>query len=166
MLNYRVGPRRLAHLDSEWINQRFKSYQDKRSLEEQHRRWEAKAHDSFQSYFDKLLKRIEEDVKTYNEKFAAFEECAVKFSPVGNAGCRVDGRKISVKVLKQPGSCIITIEYETNQADKSNTHIEVAPDENGSITYKDSDGKALATSRDPANPGGASQMILDEVFCS
>ncbi|MGD1097972.1 MAG: hypothetical protein ABSB35_39040, partial [Bryobacteraceae bacterium] len=157
VLNYEVESRRRVHMDSEWIDQRLKSYQDKRSIEDQQRRWETKAHDAFKTYFEQLVKRIEEDVKIYNEKFAAYEDCAVTFRPIGSVGCSVQGKEISVKIMKQDESCVIAVEYETNQAKKTNTHFEVGPDERGSVTYKDSSGNVLTNSRDPANPGEPSR---------
>jgi len=163
VINFEMGHRVPTSMGTEWINERFKRYQDRIRKEAQERQWVENATAKYASLFDRLKNQVGIDIENYNRLFASNrEECRALFSETPD-GFRVEVGPKAVRVTKNSGTTVIGIEYVSTDrpgvtSGGGSDHLDVAPDDQGNIRYRHKAG-AL----DDVNQ--ASERILDPILC-
>lgn len=149
-------------VDSPWIRERYERFQARFIDEQQKQVYERNAVAQYSSVFDKLREQVRNDIQAYNRAFAGHPDCRAEFQVLGN-GFAVTAGDGTVTVTKAEGSTTIGLKYTVRwpvegRSDPSAKHLEVAPDDRGTICYKDGSG----TFYDAVS---ASLFVLDPVLC-
>jgi len=146
----------------DWVQRRFNRYQERLAAEKRKLQSEQNAQASYDAFFDRLKKRVEEDVATYNHLFTD-QECHADFKATrdGFTVTRGDRARRNSPVLSvtKNGGAVIGIKMEVVDVIPSFDSMEIAPDENGEVCYK----HAKRFLRDECE---ASEAILNRLLCS
>jgi hypothetical protein len=138
----------------DWVEQRFKRYQDRLADEARKRSLHDKALASYDALFDKLQQRVDKDVTTYNRLFGSVQDCKAVFRRVAE-GFEISRNNVTTYVKKNNGT-VINVRHQIGDLPRYDT-LEVAVTERDAVGYKHED-KFLSVDE-------ASEAITGQVLC-
>ena len=146
---------------NKWIDDRYRIFQEKLAKQRLIEQRNQNAIASYAAFFDSLKQQVQNDVKAYNDLFAAHPGCSAFFEQTQD-GFKVTRGTLLMQVKRSSGT-VISVEYQVTtriqvQDAPNNLAFEVAADENGVIGYK-KNGDFWTDTADVA------RVILDQFLC-